>query len=601
MPKKTTKKRPIDQAATKSLRSWGEKFIFISTKEVKSWQAIFVVAFLSGILATLIWTIPSGFHATAKAQDVGIFWAPATACRAFPIGGEFNTPTDVGIKCGRLVKKATFQWSGDTAQTIVNEAWNTPNILHFASTNYQATSTQTLTLKGQWHFWFFMINFPIKTYTFERGGELLIEDVSTSEQVQSNMVYASDSSNTNEVELLKFKLTATSESVDISRFIFNDTIISSELGATTAYGKPITSLLNFKLYDDTGLIAGPTALISTSTLTNDGYISFNLGYGNGYNVPVWSEKILTLKATVNAWQWISSGATHTLSIESDPLNDGSTKAITARGHNSGANMSGPGSSIIGNAMTTRKAYPIITRDALPTTTLHPGTTEGTTIAKFKVTASGNQVRLKKISMKINLHDTTMSTLMSLSRFKMYRNGVLMSPTEYSIFNGTGTSLADELSHSGTASLNASSSSNSIIPIMFTTRDLLVAGGTGAGEETIANGTTNTYELKCTVTNAHQGNPATDADAIAVQLLGDDRNAPYTGDLTHLYPYGIVGLGNDYGATSTNFVWSDYSANTGDHTSTIPSISNDWTNGYQVRATAATPAYYIPLDSWVLSR
>ena len=89
-----------------------------------------------------------------------------------------------------------------------------------------------------------------------------------------------------------------------------------------------------------------------------------------------------------------------------------------------------------------------------------------------------------------------------------------------------------------------------------------------------------------------------------QLLGDDgQTAALTHNLTELvgpydYRYSIVGLN----ATNYNFLWSDYSANTNDHTSTFIQVGTgkDWTHGYQVPS-SSTQSSYVPLDAWTVSK
>ncbi|MBI2637001.1 MAG: hypothetical protein HYW81_02305, partial [Parcubacteria group bacterium] len=243
-------------------------------------------------------------------------------------------------------------------------------------------------------------------------------------------------------------------------------------------------------------------------------------------------------------------------------------------------------------------------------------------ANFKVTAVGGQVRLKKITFQVSWTDTTTNTasLLSLSNFKLYRNGSPVDTSLYSIFDGTGTATGDELSPGGTATLTSDNMSgqDGISPNSTSTYATLLfgvdasgidsqaaSGDTGSGEEVIDVGTSNTYELKIDVANAHVG-ASTDSDSITVQLLGDDaetanltqRLAEFTGAHQTVYRYGVVSLNG----TNYNFLWSDYSANTGDHDSTFIQTgqSQDWTHGYQVPSSSGQSAY-VPLDSWVLSK
>ncbi|OJI07330.1 hypothetical protein BK004_01190 [bacterium CG10_46_32] len=454
------------------------------------------------------------------------------------------------------------------------------------------------------------------------NGTLTVENVAGSSQVKTNIL----TSGATGVSLYKFKATALTENVDITRFIISDTIASATLNATDANGKPTSTLKNFKLYAGDTLVGSLSSLNATAAPTLGGYLDFNLGSGTPYTLVAGTEQTFTLKADVNAWPSISSGSTHTFSLDADPLGtDGTAKSVTARGIGSSVDLSGPAATVTGNALTVRRAYPLVEALPLSNTTLSGGATTQIGAAKFKVTAVGGQVRLKKMTFEVSLTDSTTSTALSLNNFKVYRNGTLMSSTEYSIFDGTGTAAGDELSHSGTAALttlalggglgthtgNAANSTSTRIVLMLGTQRTDMDGTTnaklGAGEEVIDAGTSNTYEIKLDVANAHVG-ASTDSDSITVQLLGDDsETAALTQDLGAMavttYRSGIVGLPS----TNYNFLWSDFSANTGDHTSVFKlntldtaGTGKDWTHGYQVPSSSGQDAY-IPLDAWRLSK
>ena len=231
--------------------------------------------------------------------------------------------------------------------------------------------------------------------------------------------------------------------------------------------------------------------------------------------------------------------------------------------------------------------------------------------------------MKKMTFDVNWTDTTTSTELQLDNFKLYRNGSLMTASEYSIFDGTGTAVADELTDTGTSILKITnfsqgsggtvSSTGTRVVLVFSDQTNLLNAGTGAGEETIASGTTNTYEMKADIANAHVG-ANTDSDSISVQLLGDaTETAALTSNLANYrlndqlgesvqYRDAVVTLGlvTANNSTTYNFIWSDYSANTGDHTNTIISSGQDWTHGYQVRS-SSTNDTYLPLDPWNLSK
>jgi hypothetical protein len=456
------------------------------------------------------------------------------------------------------------------------------------------------------------------------SGSLTIENVASSAQVKANII----ASGATDVELYKFKLTALTEDVDVTRFIISDTIASLTLEATDANGKATSTLKNFKLFDGSTQVGATLSSLTKATATPvlGGYVDFNLGTANAYRLTAGSQKTITLKATVNAWPGISSGSTHTFSLNATPIQDASTtRAITARGVGSSTALNGPSTGVTGNALTVRRSYPLVERLALTNTTLNSGSTSQASVAKFKITAVNGQVRIKKMTFSVSLTDTTTSTLLSLDNFKLHRNGILMGTSEYSIYDGTGTAAADALTqnNSGTAALTthtlsqggtgtsqAENTTSTYITVMFGPLTDFEAGDTGTGEEVIDGGTTNTYEMKLDVANANAGTPSTDADSITVQLLGDDaqtaaltQNLSTLGMVTTDYRYGVVGLAS---STNYNFIWSDYSANTNDHDDAFNTgatgigTGKDWTHGYQVPSSSGQDSY-IPLDSWRLSK
>jgi len=457
------------------------------------------------------------------------------------------------------------------------------------------------------------------------AGTLTIENVAGSSQVRANIAYENQA----DIELYKFKMTAQTENVDVTRFIISDTIAAGTLGATIANGTPTSTIYNFKLYDGATLIAGPKNLTASTTPTLGGYIDFNLGGDTPYRVDAGVEKVITLKGTISSWPAISSGSTHTFSLNALPIEDSSTtRAVTARGVGSSTSLNGPTTGVGGNAITVRRGYPVVERLALTSTTLSAGSTSQKQVANFKVTAVGGQVRLKKMTFSVSINDTTTTTALALSNFKLYRNGSLMGTSEYSIFDGTGTAAADKLDPggSGSASLTVvtlnngatnggalSTTSTRAVLLFGTQLADLVTAGTGTGEELISAGSTNTYELKIDIADAHSG-ATTDTDSITVQLLGDDsETAALTGDLVTassgaitsvMYRYGVVSLS---ASTNYNFIWSDYSASANEHKSIFRSATSgavgtgkDWTHGYQVPSSSGQ-ASYVPLDSWVVSK
>ncbi len=475
------------------------------------------------------------------------------------------------------------------------------------------------------------------------SGSLTVENVAASNQARARIVTAGST----DVELYKFQMTALTEDVDVTRFIISDAILSTSLGATHVSGKSTSTFYNFELWDGGTRIAGPTSITSSSSPTVGGYIDFTLQASTPYRVDSGAQKVITLKADATAWPNMSSGSTHTFSLQTNPLGDaGSTRAITARGAGSSTAVNGPTSVATGSKITVRRAYPLVERFALgdidydgtvDDATMDDLTSGQNTLARFKVSAVGGEVRLKKMVFEISWTDTTTSTLMKIDNFKVYRNGSPLSNSttsgtgEFVIYDGLGTADTNRLSGGTDGDLQLT---DPFIPTWFSaasatstsTRAVLLFGAdddfdavldSGIGEEIISGGGSSTYEIRATVTNPHQG-ASTDADSITVTLLGDDgQTQPLSGNLAFMastaagaslgYRNGVVSLVSTIDSevagtvTGYNFLWSDYSEDTNQHTTSVAtSTGMGWTHGYQVPSSSAATTF-IPLDNWSLTK
>lgn len=100
--------RPIDEAAQETLSWWDKSFVFIKKTQVKTWQAVFITAFVAGAAVTLVWTVSNDYHPFSRAA--GTSGVPANSCLVVPPGGYFSQATAVNIKCGSNVKNAFYQW-----------------------------------------------------------------------------------------------------------------------------------------------------------------------------------------------------------------------------------------------------------------------------------------------------------------------------------------------------------------------------------------------------------------------------------------------------------------------------------------------------------
>ncbi|HRY82152.1 MAG TPA: hypothetical protein P5232_00385 [Candidatus Moranbacteria bacterium] len=108
------KLRPIDVSAQKTYSWWTKTYVFIKKTEIKTWQGVFALAFISGAAAAIIWSVSAEWSLFSKASIA----VPDNQCIADPSGGSFDKKKSVAIRCGKYVNSAKFQWQGGEEQTI---------------------------------------------------------------------------------------------------------------------------------------------------------------------------------------------------------------------------------------------------------------------------------------------------------------------------------------------------------------------------------------------------------------------------------------------------------------------------------------------------
>lgn len=426
----------------------------------------------------------------------------------------------------------------------------------------------------------------------------------------ANIVQMSQAAIDKQIDVYKFKLTATNEDMLVTRVILNSAIASNAGGATTTVAT--SSLVNFELYDTTGgtstQIGQRVQLTSSVNPTNGGYVDFN---GLNYTIPKNSTHSVTLKAYINRYDGASSGSTHTFSIAPRPLSDGSTRAITARGAASSVDVSGPTATSTGNALTIRRNYPVVQFVTPPTQRLSSNQA-GTVLYKFTVGAQpGSQsIRIKKMTFRLTMaEEATTTNALTLQNFRLVRDGV--DKTNYVIWgqatttatntptllSGTNTlAWSSNITWLGTQSNIASGavSTSTLITVFFGASGIQSSASPDAsgGEEEIGAGGTVTYELKADISGGGTGTTE-DGDFVTVAMPAEPTSSVTTGNLAYQTGYETVRVGT----TQSYFVWSDM-ASENSHTYAVPSTGSDWTTGYQVR-TSATSNQYLPLASYTI--
>jgi hypothetical protein len=150
------KNRPIDQAAKESYSWLGNKYAFIKKTEIKTWKAIFIIAFVSGAISAVIWTVSLDIQSSSEAASL----VPSTSCIANPAGGTFKDNTRVLIKCGDKVNSSYLQWGAAKPVKFFREI----------VTNYFPGKDAILRLYGTYKSGFssksFSISYKFKTFMY---------------------------------------------------------------------------------------------------------------------------------------------------------------------------------------------------------------------------------------------------------------------------------------------------------------------------------------------------------------------------------------------------------------------------------------------------
>ncbi len=292
----------------------------------------------------------------------------------------------------------------------------------------------------------------------------------------------------------KFKFTAQNEELKLTK-----------LNATVDTAAGVSSL---SLFDGSTLVAGPIGVDGT------GLASFT---GVNFVIPKDASKVLTVKGNLNAVG--ASGATTGSSVRLGL----STTNFEVRGTSAGSStlLTAPSSGafpLAANPKVARKSKPTVSVVALPTTTLSGG---DQVVLRFTVAAdAASDISLGQLHATITKSGSVVVALPA-------------SPTTKTLRRTGGDFIT-------------------LGTVTFSTNDLLMVLST---EETVAAGTSKTFEVYMNMTSAANG------DSVTSTIPTDAASA--TGTLS--------------GLSANNFVWSDMSI-VGHGTGTA-----DWASGYKVKS------------------
>lgn len=535
MPSKKTS-RPIDVSAKKTYSWWTKTYVFINKTQIKSWQAIFIIAFISGIASALIWSVSIGWHSSSSAASI----IPTGECVAIPAGGEFLQAVSVQIKCGKNVKTAFFQWDNQKAQAIKSVSRGQLYII----TKFQARANQTLKVYGTAAANKKLITKFNNIYDFKTKGAVAGTIKTVLNPDFSTAIVAGNT----EVNILSTKFFAANQAMKVQKMIVvkTDTQDSDASYVSITYATDAIGTMETKTTSFVGDFAQFTDL--AIYVPKDGY-SKDITY-----------KIMTGE--------IGGGATSGDSIYLS-LSPENFLATTIDGGNQINVFSESASGATNHVMYIRKGVPVITTMS----SSYTGSQKIGGIDKlteFSVTAVGGQVALKKIKFNINLNDGQYGlgySDLTATDFRLFRNGIEVSSSEYRIFknNAATSTKSNELDYTyGTGVIATSTDS------FYLVFDQGVGNG---GEEIISAGTNIIYTIGAVISAFE---PAKDAITTMIAVSSDSSASSN---------YYLIPSNNYFvslsGPLNENLIWSDMSA-LANHNSTIGVSSLDWIPGYLLK-------------------
>jgi len=286
--------------------------------------------------------------------------------------------------------------------------------------------------------------------------------------------------------------------------------------------------------------------VSATGYVSGGQIDFsNLG------ITAAKDDTTTITVKIN-YKSISGGATSGEKVEVLFEADDNFEAV---GDGSGVTITDAGTDVTdAGIMVVRKSKPVVTLDALPSTTLADGTM---TIAKFTVTADTDDIAIKKLSFDLTLSDADAGASSNLA---------IASPAIYDASNPS-TAISATF---GDGAGGTDYEGQGAILLEFT------------NEEQIGTGSSKTYELRATISGSAQYDsvlcklmsPRSTEDEITevrTAYLDDNANELVILDSAQ------DGTGTEYAAS---MIWSDVSA--ASHSDNDSGTgSGDWTNVYLV--------------------
>ncbi len=290
--------------------------------------------------------------------------------------------------------------------------------------------------------------------------------------------------------------------------------------------------------------------------TASGTISSSTVQFSGLNVYVPAGGNQTIDISLDMGEVAVGGASagDLVQIKFDGTTAGEFEAIGA----SSAAVDNAVTDITSKELRLAKSFPVVARNDL-STALANGE-----VSIYETTIAADSSA--DIAIKQLYFDVSLSTSVTLSDLKLFKDGVLISDSD-------DVDIVDEADAS--VEPGGGGTADDIVIVQWSDSTL-------AGEDIISAGTSTTYTLKATAANATSG------ESVSTSLKYDTTAS--VGDITN------ATAGLDLAAADQAFVWSDLSGDsaTGIHNSTIDGSSDDYLNGYLVDGLSSAGAQILSL-------
>ncbi len=122
---KEKNKRPIDEAAESSYSQWSKTFTLIKKTKVKTWQGVFLIAFIAGSVSAMIWGAALNLQTISEAEGEAAILSLDPSTQNVITGETFTLDIILDTQNNDVVAvRAIVEYDKDNFNLI---GWNTDN------------------------------------------------------------------------------------------------------------------------------------------------------------------------------------------------------------------------------------------------------------------------------------------------------------------------------------------------------------------------------------------------------------------------------------------------------------------------------------------